>query len=555
VTTTTEAPKSVPAPGPSPETPAAPDWSKLLDTKDTPALKEQVKSATLESLGKLAKLIVERDKATVDGDILLSIRERHEQLRQDKEYDKKLSELESRLYLAQLLNIKAPAKEEASFLDTVIAQPLNWLGSMTKDFKWLSWVNDMVGNIRGRDIERMIYAGLSVPQHLPDLGWLGSPLQWVGKYAARKAMDMDIRQAISLEALAGEQIVFKDLTNEELDQIQGYIKKKKDAGTSVTVQELTMNYINSVRTEQRFHGKFNPIEITAANITNPEGRKSVTDALEKDRNEKLAKERSLKRWQDVLKGVSITSLTTGTETVAKKEEKGWAVTVREGDISKDTGDATSPQAKSIQEGLKVFGADADIVSLTIDQNAGAKKESVGWTVRMQGVDTAANAQAQKLRESMQKLKEAKEIVFVGSDQPLTVGVKSKIVQVPSDMNIEDSHVFALTNVSDRRIESIIFDRGNDIPTDKLWARFEKGKITMGSHVDWVAGTRNIASIYPHLSAAKAGDMFEFVNGSWMPERKGMPVTTPIAMPAPTAAPTPAPVPPTAPMAAPATQPS
>lgn len=462
-------------PSPAPQaTPSNPNkvsqWAEIAEKAPTD-LRKEIAQATLDELNELAKLILEKRQLEVNMHVREAIAERRRKLEENKGFDTSLSKIESRLYLARLLEIRAPAKEEPSTLDSMVAGSLRWVGEKTKDWWGMKDFSEGLRNLKGRDLERSFYNLLAffgkMGQAIPGVSFL--PIGLVLKFGERKVAEMDVGDTINEKRFAGEKITFAGISSAEWDRWSAANAEKARTGQPVPLlPDLTKTYIDGLRRENYLQGKLtDPLNLTFTGIVDQKGRETVVKSMEDDRK----KQEIIAAW----KPAHVTDIKAGTPPAAVRSGAGWTVTAPEADMT-----AKGPYS----------------------------------------------SQATLLRDAMRELAEAKEIAVVAETERCEIDVERKIVRIPAraDMpDMETLHRVMMNGKKNPSITKIVFGKHGDLPYATCLARFTGGgTLTVSAHQNRNFALESIDKI--PLSSARDGDEFEFDRTTgWKPAPQGVPI--------------------------------
>jgi hypothetical protein len=271
---------------PNPETPnetpkPAPDITKIPEsfTKNPEEVKKQIKSLTVDKLDALSKNIIDAGKQTND-ELIASIRERSEELEKAETVDQRLASLQSRLNLVKLLESKPP--QEYSRVDNYVAGPLRWLAEKTEKVPALGFLTGFLKNLKGSDIERVMYKMLTgagklsmgVPAFLQPI----LPVDALGRYGERKIAELDIKDTIRRVGLPGEKIAFKDIPATAWDAL---VKERTDSKQPMPViAKLTEELITNLRADAKKKGTSVDATITLTDILAPDKVKRDAESKE-----------------------------------------------------------------------------------------------------------------------------------------------------------------------------------------------------------------------------------------------------------------------------------
>jgi hypothetical protein len=459
------------APPTLPPNPTVSEWARLAEN-DPAKLKDAIKGATLDDLDQLAKKILEKHQLQINNNVREAIAERKRNLEADKSIDTSLETLESRLYLAQLLEIRSPAKEEPSTLDSMVAGSLRWVGEKTKDLWGMKALSEGLRNLKGRDLERSFYNFLAffgkMGQAIPGVSYL--PIGLVLKYGERRVVEMDIQDTINEKRFAGEKITFAGISSAEWDRWSALNAEKTRTGQPIqTLPELTKTYIDSLRRENYLQSKLaEPLNLSFAAIIDQKGRETVVKSLENDRK----KQDMAAAWKPAQ--VETLTFDKNTASAVKQGEK-WKITVPEDQL---------------------------------DENGTPKNAT----------------SAKTLNEAIQQLTQAKEITVADESANCTFNLIKKSASIPRGAEITLAHNLILKDIHKDRIREVELEgKGGKLPTRPLTAQLENGKFLIGSNSDWAAAVPALSS-FIGLDSANNGDLFEYsTSGGW----KAKPSTTPV----------------------------
>jgi len=466
-----ETPSTAPTSAP-PTVSLNPDVHKWAETaeKEPAKLKQEISKATLDDLNELARLVLEKQHLGVKPEVRNAIEAKKIELMAGKAFDIQLELLEKRLYLARLLGVRAPAKEEPSTLDSMIAGSLRWVGEKTKDWPGMKGFSEGLRNLKGRDLERSFYNLLAffgkMGQAIPGVSYL--PIGLVLKFGERRVAEMDVQDTINEKRFAGEKITFAGISSAEWDRWTAANAERARTGQPVPLlPELTKTYIDSLRRENYLQGKLTePLNLTFAGIVDQKGRETVVKSME----DESRKQEVIAAW----KPVNVTDIKAGSPPAAVRAGKGWTITVPETEMT-----AKGPYSP----------------------------------------------QATLLRDAMEKLVEAKEIVIVPETERCEIDFERKIIRLPARVDIPDMatlHRVMMNGKKNPGITKIVFGKHGDLPYATCLARFTGGgTLTVSAHQSRNFALESIDKI--PLSSARDGDEFEFSATGWKPAPKGVPV--------------------------------
>ncbi len=445
-------------------------WAKIAEKEPT-NLRKEIEQATLDELNELAKLILEKRQPEVNMHVREVIAERRRKLEENKGFDTSLSKIESRLYLARLLEIRSPAKEEPSTLDSMVAGSLRWVGGKTKDWWGMKGFSEGLRNLKGRDLERSFYNLLAffgkMGQTIPGVSYL--PIGLALKFGERKVAEMDVGDTINEKRFAGEKITFAGISSAEWDRWSAANGEKARTGQPVPLlPDLTKTAIDGLRRENYLQGRLTePLQLTFKAIVDQKDRDTTVKSLEDDRK----KQEAIAAW----KPAHVTDIKAGTPPAAVRSGESWSVTVPETEMT-----AKGPYSP----------------------------------------------QATLLRDAMKDLAEAKEIVILTETERCEIDLERKIVRLPARVDMPDMatlHRVMMNGKKNPGITKIVFGKHGDLPYATCLARFTGGgTLTISAHQSRNFALESIDKI--SLSNARDGDEFEFDRTTgWKPAPQGVPV--------------------------------
>ncbi|MBP7114279.1 MAG: hypothetical protein KBA40_02380 [Candidatus Peribacteraceae bacterium] len=414
-------------------------------------LREKIAASTLDELDALARVIDEK-KIAVRVDSIAAIQERVDVLEKAQAIDQHLAELNSRLHLVRLLNIKAPAEPATSKLDFV-ASFLRGTAERTKGIPVLSFVTGLFKNTKGRSIERAWNTVLATLEKNPTvattagtafLGPIGLLVGTLGlNFGARKRLlELDMLDAIDREKFIGEKITAAGIAPSDMD-------KFKDKLATANIPQLTSAF---VRDQRKLVPAGTPITVTLEAILSPE--KTQTQLAEQQVEIKK------NAVAEKLKPLDIALVSFGTPVAAKKNGAGrYEITLPDKD------------------------------------------------------DAISSPEVRKLQEAMTVLTNAREITIGLEKERLTLDVSAKSALIPVNALLTDSVNRGFSH-SNARLERIIFATPAELPIKTMQAKFDSGTLLLGANAYRTQALEQISGLDTLLESAQNGALFVFNNGTW-----------------------------------------